>query len=296
MTASSASGSGILQHIKRHQYASENILQSYDVLVPSQDTSRTGPWIVFIHGGYFRDPTKDSTGLKPAISLIEESQSHNALRAKISGYASLNYRLSPHPDYPQDPSSTPSYTLNTARWPDQPNDITAALRHLQSHYPASRDYVLAGHSVGATLAFTMVLRAADAGVALPRAVVGVSGIYDFVRIHKTNPDYEGMTSNAMTPEQYVEASPALYDVDVYDRRWKMAGDNVSESSSKRVVVLAHSKDDGLVGWDQAEEMNKLFANGAKWQKVLLELHGKHNEIWENGGELVRAFDEVMDII
>lgn len=297
MTASSASGSGILQHIRRHQYASDNILQSYDVLVPPQEPS-TRPWIIYIHGGYFRDPKVDSTSLKPAISLIEESPAHDKLRSQIGGYASLNYRLSPHPGHPQDPSSTPSYTLNAARWPNHIDDVIAALQHLQDHYPASRNYVLVGHSVGTTLAFLAVLRSAAANVAPPAAVVGTSGIYDFVSIHKTNPDYESLTKNAMTPEQYREASPALYAAEDYDQRWGLAHETMEDglSKSNRVVLLAHSRDDGLVVWDQMDEMYGVLASSSKLQIARLELHGKHDEIWKNGAELVRAIKKVIEML
>jgi len=290
MATNDASGPGVFQNMVRHQYASDNILQSYDVLKPQRQVSHSpkASWIVYIHGGYFRDPQVDSTSLKPAISCIEEPQATSAsdLQSRISGYASLNYRLAPHPAHPQDPNTTPSYTLNSAKWPDQPDDILAGLQHLQRTYPGSKDYIVVGHSVGATFAFLAGLKAGEAGITLPRAVVGVSGIYDFPAIHKTNPDYEDMTSNGMDRKYYEEASPALYTAEVYKEKW---------DQEKRVVVIAHSKDDGLVGWDQPEEMMAVYS-GDGFTSQLVELKGQHNEIWGKGNELVRAIQKAVELV
>ncbi|KAK5940591.1 Kynurenine formamidase [Knufia obscura] len=290
MATNSASGPGIFQNMVRHQYASDNILQSYDVLKPQRQNSHTNRmhWVVFIHGGYFRDPKVDSTSFKPTISLIEESQSQTAstLHSRISGYASLNYRLAPHPAYPQDPKTTPSYTLNTSRWPNQLDDVMAGLQHLQRTYPDSKDYILVGHSVGATLAFLAVLKASEAGITTPRAVAGVSGIYDYPAIHKSNPDYEALTNNAMDTKYYEEASPALYSADQYEEQWHQ---------EKRVIVIAHSRDDELVVWDQPEGMMKVF-EGDGLTSELVELKGKHNEIWEQSGELVKAIEKAVELV
>lgn len=290
MATNSASGSGIFQNMIRHQYASDNILQSYDVLKPQRQVSHSPKtsWIVYIHGGYFRDPKVDSTSLRPAISCIEALQatSTSDLQSRISGYASLNYRLAPHPAHPQDPNTTPTYTLNSAKWPDQPDDIMAGLQHLQRTYPGSKDYILVGHSVGATFAFLAMLKARESGIALPRAAVGVSGIYDFPAIHETNPDYEDMTSNGMDKKYYEEASPALYTAEEYKEKW---------DQKKPVVVVAHSKDDGLVNWQQPEEMMNVFSGDA-FTSELVELKGQHNEIWEKGNELVRAIQKAVELV
>lgn len=295
---SSATGPGIFKDMKRHQYASENILQSYDVLVPERGQSSESKqplWLVYTHGGYFRDPKVDSISFKPAIEQIESSHTgQSSLKSRISGYASLNYRLSPHPGHPQNPDTTPSYELNKAHWPDQPLDVQSALHHLQNHYPESKNYILIGHSVGATLAFLAALQCAEAGVVAPQAVVGVSGIYDFVDIHRTNPDYEVLTKNAMDPAQYSETSPALYSAETYRQKWK--ADASEQEDEDRVVVLAHSRDDGLVVWDQLEEMERVFKGQRGFKSELVELKGKHNEIWEQGAELVRAIQHTLELV
>jgi len=291
MTTKDASGPDVYQNMIRHQYASDNILQSYDVLKPQRQNSnkQKAYWIVYIHGGYFRDPKVDSTSLKPTISFIENSQLSTPtsdLQSSISGYASINYRLSPHPAYPQTPETTPSYTLNSAKWPNQPDDVMNALQHLQRTYPDSRDYILVGHSVGASLAMLVPLNSSSSRITPPKAVVGVSGIYDYPAIHKTNPDYEGMTSNGMDKKYYEKASPALYPAKQYKTKW---------DQQKRVIVIAHSRDDGLVGWDQPEEMMEVFS-ADDFATELVELKGGHNEIWENGSELVRAIAKATEML
>lgn len=288
--------------MKRHQYASDNILQSYDVLVPSR-APPTGYFLVFVHGGYFRDPKTTSTCFKPAITSLE---SRAETSSRTTGYASINYRLSPHPAYPQDPSSTPKYTLNNALWPDQPDDILAALKHLQSTYPQAQRYILSGHSVGAALSFVSTLRCQEAGVvALPRAIVGLSGIYDFPLIHRTDPDYESMTRNAMDAAQYVEASPALAGLDAYRTKWRSPEDQPN-GKHKRTVVLAHSRDDGLVRWDQVEAMHAVFGNGNgkggggdddddAIEAELVEVTGGHDQVLSNGA-LARALERAIEMV
>lgn len=304
MSSDSDSDPGISQSITRHQYASDNILQSYDVLIPDrppQDNntrnSEPGYFLIFIHGGYFRDPKQTSKSFVPTIALLESSPPE--IRNRITGYASLNYRLAPHPGYPQDPS-TPSYNLNNARWPDQPNDILAALKHIQSHYPQGKRYILAGHSVGATLSFIAALRCADLGLIPPTTVLGICGIYDFPRIHRTNDGYESLTRNAMDPGQYVEASPALVDVQTYIEKWTVKSKSEG-GSGKRGVLLAQPVTDELVGTDQCEVMADVFSDGQGKVADGFELEtvdavkGTHWQILENG-ELARCFGRAIGLV
>lgn len=293
MTTEYSADSGILQSMKRHQYASDNILQSYDVLIPDRQPSTTaqedGYFFIFIHGGYFRDHKQTSKALNPTISLLESDSTDSHIRDKITGYASLNYRLAAHPGYPQGPS-TPSYTLNNAYWPDQPNDILAALAHLQSHYPQSKRYILAGHSVGATMSLLAALRATDAGIIPPAHVLGICGIYDFPQIHKTNDDYESLTKNAMDPSNYKEASPALYSAKEYARKW-------TTSDKTRNILLAHSREDELVNWEQVEHMQRVFPanNDVRrdgFKVDLVEIKGTHYQVLDNG-EVARSLGELL---
>lgn len=317
-SAGSAGGHGIFHSITRHQYSPDNILQSYDILIPDrQSQGEHGLWIVYIHGGYFRDPKVDSTSIKPSIEYLETgrvtsdstpsnsransrnnsrrpsaSESDTAAtgseaRHKIKGYASINYRLSPHPAYPQDLLQTPPYTLNNAQYPDHLTDVLAALKHFQTHHPeVGTNYILAGHSVGATLALLALLKLHDKGLHCPKTVIGLSGIYDFEAIHRSNSDYRYITGNAMATTQFGEASPAQKPLDKYQHEWKAPIKN---------FLIAHSHDDGLVPWGQVELVDQLFQPSQDINTKVLELHGTHNDIWAKGEELARAIEKAVEM-
>ncbi|KIX98756.1 uncharacterized protein Z520_05217 [Fonsecaea multimorphosa CBS 102226] len=314
----------IHRDITRHQYAPDNILQSYELYVPElnhshlADPSGNKYWIVFIHGGYFRDPTVTSSSFYPALDQLvsgkgnDHHHHHNpfkhdenvpAVAPYIAGYASLNYRLSPHPEKaPQDPSKTPTYELRNAKWPDHIHDILTAIAHLQNRYGFGERYLLAGHSVGATMAVLSTIaahRSFSKGnpselpkIQPPMAVLGVSGIYDFPLLHESFADYIGMTRNAIPDAaDDVLASPARYDVRDYVEARAATGEK------KRALVIAHSKDDGWVDWKQVEAMEKVFAaSGSVIKCKVCELKGQHNDIWEKGTELARAIAQTVDIM
>jgi len=285
----------LLPNMKRHQYG-DHILQTYDVLMPERTSSQEQDsqqkyWIVYIHGGYFRDPAVDSTSFQPTISLLESSSSSSStVKSQIAGYTSINYRLSPHPSQPAH--------LTTARWPDQPTDILHAISHLQSHYPSSKRYILAGHSVGASLAFHFVASTLHSqtnnGITPPAALLGLSGIYDFPAIHISHPEYESLTKNGMDSKFYGDASPALYPSSAYTDTLTTTNKSQTEAKSKKaVVVLAHSHDDGLVPWQQVERMTSIFDKDQGVECRVIEIRGEHNKIWEDGREVVRALEGVF---
>ncbi|OAP63549.1 hypothetical protein AYL99_02776 [Fonsecaea erecta] len=314
----------IHRDITRHQYALDNILQSYELYVPELDHSHLADpsgnkyWVVFVHGGYFRDPTVTSSSFYPALDQLVSGKAndyrplHNPFRTDqrvpaaapyIAGYASLNYRLSPHPDKaPQDPSKTPAYELRNAKWPDHIHDILTAIQHLQNRYGFGERYLLAGHSVGATMALLSTIAAHRSfsngnpselpTIQPPMAVLGVSGIYDFPLLHESFADYIGMTRNAIPDAaDDVLASPARYGAKDYVDAWAATG------AKKRALVIAHSKDDGWVDWKQVEAMEKVFAaSGSVINSSVVELKGQHNDIWEKGTELARAIAQAVDIM
>ncbi|KAJ9502408.1 Kynurenine formamidase [Exophiala xenobiotica] len=248
----------LAKNVTRHQYGQDNILQSYDLYIPEptlkaepeSEPESPGYWILYIHGGYFRDPNVTSSSFLPALSRIvaantntntntneveeEGKKENNGIDIDdISGYASINYRLSPHPQKsPQNPHTTPAYELRNAKWPDHLHDVLAGIAHLQQKYAFGERYLLVGHSVGATMALLSTLAAASArsfttstgtttttahgdddrtqqqqqqppklllplpAIEPPLAVLGVSGIYDFPTLHDSFPSYVDLTRNA----------------------------------------------------------------------------------------------------
>ena len=144
-----------------HQYASDHILQSHTVYVPSSADAHSQIkkyWIIYLHGGYYRDPLITSSTFNPLLStLLHHPTISKSVSPQIAGYASINYRLSPHPEFPQDPDKTSNYELRNAKHPDHINDVLTAIADLQRRYGFESNYVLIGHSVGATLALQTAL-------------------------------------------------------------------------------------------------------------------------------------------
>ncbi|RMZ81231.1 hypothetical protein DV737_g2662, partial [Chaetothyriales sp. CBS 132003] len=313
--------------MQKVQYGYDNIWQSYEVYLPHPTSDpclskkqqqqqekandsgsyqngwsglghRVKPkyWVVYIHGGYFRDPTVTSASFHPALSqLVNPSTESTAIRqvqSHVAGYASINYRLAPHDKYPQD-ESVPAYERREAQWPQMMDDVLNALRHLQERYGFGEDYLLVGHSVGATLAMLAALKAHDDEAAAigtiqaPSAVAALCGIYDFEALHRKFTGYDYLTRNAIPDEtDWVKASPARYSREGYDKLWARG--------SAKWVLLAQSKNDGLVDFGQAEEMFKVFEEEHKHEHEslilsdLIEIKGKHDEIWKQGDELARV--------
>lgn len=269
-----------------------NVLQTYDVYIPpaSQDKDDFAPcgpkyWLVYIHGGYFRDFTVNSTSVEPSIAYLELSDP-DLLSSRVAGIASLNYRLSALPGV-QDPATTPVDELQRARWPDHLQDVKSGLKDLFSRFPMRSGFVLSGHSVGAQMAFLAALESLDdASIPRPVSVLGVSGIYDFRLIHETNPEYLNLTTNAMDEKYFDSASPAEYPGSEYGQLHLQA------------VVLAHSKDDGLVPWSQVDIMKAVVDSipGLEGKSKVVELQGVHNAIWRDGKQLAKAFTEILNML
>ncbi|KAK2054668.1 alpha/beta-hydrolase, partial [Colletotrichum caudatum] len=270
-----------------YQYG-PNVLQTYDIYIPSISENSSIPsnkyWLVWIHGGFYRDFAQNSTGVNAAIASLE-ANSPDILANQVAGIASLNYRLSALPGV--QPSDTPADELQNARWPDHMGDAVAALKDLNERHPIDGNCVLSGHSVGAQISFSAALETLrDPAVPEPAAVLGISGIYDYPHLHATNPDYDYLVLNAMREDQLVAASPA-----------KVAAQRYAALGSK-ALVLAHSRDDGLVPWDQTEAMGATLESLPELGKKtrFIELQGAHNDIWRNGVALAKAFTETLALL
>lgn len=165
-------------------------LQTLDVWIPASggDNSTTTPpepsslprlpgtWIVYIHGGAWRDPSIAASSFTPAATnLLLRATTHPDDPRKIAGLVSLNYRLSPHPSRP-----APDDPARQAKHPDHIADVLAALAFLHRLDILSRSssttttttqnpsrpggWILTGHSCGATLAFQAVMAPARWGL------------------------------------------------------------------------------------------------------------------------------------
>lgn len=266
-------------------YSDESSLNTLDICLPrARDRSdSTNLWILYIHGGAWRDPAITSTSFNKTLSKLLDSPVNN----NITGYASLNYRLSPYPSHSTDPSN-PSDPARNAKHPDHINDILTAILYLQETYNFEDRYILIGHSCGATLALQTTMKrywgaqyestfALSLNMVPPLAIVGLEGIYDIpaiVKNHQDQPMYRDFVTNAFGPSGWDEVSPANAS---YEESW----------ADGRLVVLAHSKEDSLVEDEQWEQMKAALEKqgwGERGERRVefLEVQGDHNEVWETG--------------
>lgn len=191
----------------------------------------------------------------------------------IAGFASLNYRLSTPPPLPQFAQFTePDNPARNVKHPAHLDDVIAGLKYLQKKYSFGSNYILVGHSCGATLAFQIPN---GRGVEPSAAVLGVEGIYDLKKLrddHVAVPMYQYFTESAFGRDEvaWKEASP-VSQRNEEGFAWEKA----------KVVALAQSDEDELVNNAQRdvmwEVMKKLKVANRK--DLLIELSGKHDEIW-----------------
>jgi kynurenine formamidase len=201
----------------------------------------------------------------------------------IRGYASIDYRLSPHPSFPQDPNSTPASEFRGARHPDHIQDIRSALAFLQEHYQLSSDYVLVGHSAGATLAYQLLMgQDALSGeqapeVPLPAAIVAISGIYDIVAlVRRFGGPYKEFVSSAFGDDAAVweKASPASY-----------AGDFKNNWSNGAYNIIAWSPEDQLIDEAEIDAMAAKLTRDGVVVTIRKDLTGDHDVVWETGSQV-----------
>lgn len=255
--------------------------------------ARFGTWIIYIHGGAWRDPLIDSSSFDiTASKLLNDPESF------FTGIISINYPLSRHPDHPT-PSGEPSEANidpgRSAKHPDHIIAVLSAIAYVQQQIGIAHDYVLVGHSCGATLAFQAVMdagrwsKAASSNLPVPAikkpsTVVGLNGLYDLPYfIH----DSQG--SHASLAPVYADFTRGAFGDDEQD--WKVVCPTVVEDWAAewpegRVVVMVQSKEDTLVPYSQTELMKKRLIGHSKLKVVEMDAGGDHNEIWERGDELV----------
>ncbi|KAH7318675.1 Alpha/Beta hydrolase protein [Stachybotrys elegans] len=245
------------------------------------DKQPSGHWIVYIHGGAWRDPRIAHESFVPCIKAILSSA--DASQLAIRGFASIDYRLSAHPDLPQDPD-TPQRELRCARHPDHIQDVRSAIRFLADQHHLSGDYVLVGHSAGATLAYQLLMGeyaidgAQLAQVPMPAANIGIAGIYDLVGLNERHDGYEGFISAAFGPEQdtWHRTSPARF------------SGSYKESSDKPLCnLLAWSSEDSLVDEPEIDSMAAKLKKDGFDVMLYKDLKGDHDVFWEEGSQLVR---------
>ncbi|EEQ90396.2 arylformamidase [Blastomyces dermatitidis ER-3] len=306
MTASNiASRLGSEFSRESHRYGQESILQDISVYYPrplSQTNPSSSVWIIYIHGGAWRDPEITSASLEPTLGALVSNYDPQILQG-VAAFASIDYRLTAHPKFPQDPSTTEPTHLRSATHPDQLNDVQKAIAYLQAKFQFGERYILVGHSCGATLAFQAVMGSVlsvgttgsgtpGQNMKLPITIVGVEGIYDLRALRdnfKHLPVYQ----------EFIEATFGS-DENVWDglSPAQVEGQQGIEGGwvNGRLAVLAHSKADELVDIGQLRAMAKVLdmwraaGSQGRSRNVLLldDLKGAHDEIWSKGDALAQV--------
>jgi len=271
------------------------------VLLSQKNNTANKDWIVYIHGGAWCDPhiRAHSFGFTLHHLLNKfPSAFHN-----IAGIASLNYTLSPSEHHG---GGTPS---RSGKHPDHIVDVLRGLAFIQNVAGFKENYVLLGHSCGATLAFQVLMNVARwspspeppsatakvAHVAKPSTVIGLDGLYDLPGLIKDPgekharwiPEYEAFTRFAFGDNQktWYDISP----VSVKD--W------VAEWGPEHgTVVLVQSKDDTLVPYRQLEGMREALKPPAVDESIVvfeLPAKGDHDSLWQTGDQIAGIIDEVL---
>ena len=181
--------------------------------------------------------------------------------------------------------------------------MQTAINYLQDKYGFGDNYLLVGHSCGATLAFQTVMGCfgGDQGVqiAQPRCVVGVEGIYDLKGLRdefKQHTVYQEFLEGAFGKDDALwdGVSPAnVQGADGVEGGW----------SNGRLAVLAHSLSDELVDFGQSLAMNNRLirwkeATGDRTRNTLLlqDLQGSHDEIWSKGEEMAKIIVTALEYL
>lgn len=230
---------------------------------------------------------------------------------QVAGYASLNYRLSPHSDFPQDRRRTADYEIRDALHPDHINDVLSALRDLQRRHGFGERYLLLGHGVGATMALQVAMgrrwgkegpvpkgteEKQEGEIKPPIAIIGIDGIYDLPLLrnrHISLRRYQMMIEGAFGNDEAMWAAAGPAGWTQYRSSWREG----------RLLMLVHSREDELVDWSQVEAMERCWSErqegeekGGECPLVLREIRGRHAEIWEKGSGMAGCIAEAVGML
>lgn len=219
-------------------YGTDSELQRlviYTHKTASQQANLPKKWIMFIHGGAWRDPNNDHHDGAYIISSI--------LKRYPDEYrgASIDYPLS-------NKSKHPEFALNALQ----------ALKTLDQQYQVE-EYVLVGHSAGAHIALQTFMFGrfhADLFELTQKChkVFGVEGIYILDLLTTENEGYRGFTEEAFgvnTAGSWDKASPFSVDPDKQLYHWSTSASDYSVGSSvvpfvNGTLYICHSPTDELL--------------------------------------------------
>ncbi|OAG12650.1 alpha/beta-hydrolase, partial [Paraphaeosphaeria sporulosa] len=263
-------------------------------------------WIIYVHGGAWRDPTQDSLCVVPTLRALVDKHAglfQQSSERRIAGIASLNYRLSPYPSHSTDPSAPDDQDRNVMH-PRHVEDVRDALTYLVKELGVQR-WIGVGHSCGATLLLQLPLVCTEKERGIQddlRGMVLLAGIYDvptFLAEHKPPkcPEniaaiYADIVAGAFGEDEVVhrDVSPA-----------RVGKGNLWGTHA----VLGYSAEDDLVEPKQREMMLERYAEegwvrGAQGREAEAEkvvdardLVRGHDEVWEDGVQVADLIAEVV---
>ena len=235
---------------------------------------------------------------------------------------SVNYRLSPYPTHPSDPSDADGG--RNAKWPDAIEDVRDAVRWLRKGGELEGEgegegeeggWIICGHSVGGTMAVMVGMDGMggvdgregkgkeweggvwgrEGGMDGLKGVVSLEGIYDFAACrdaHSALRDmYDAFTTGAFGPEE--EGGWERGDVLRCKRRMR---DGVE------VVVVGHSRDDELVEWEQGRrligvlEREREKEREGRGEVKFVEVEGTHSQVVKEGLAVGRCVGIAIDVL
>ncbi|RMZ69064.1 alpha beta-hydrolase [Pyrenophora seminiperda CCB06] len=293
-------------------------LQTLDIWLPEHQSQATNStpalWILYMHGGAWRDPTKDSHQVDATLAHLFTS--HAAAIPNIAGIASLNYRLSPYPTHVTNPS-TPDDASRNARHPDHVRDVVSGIHHLQRVH-GMRRWIGVGHSCGATLLMQLV-----SGIGLdktidmptivgPEALILLEGIYNIPLMLQNHSPPVCPEPISTIYKTLVKGAFGDDDEHVYMKVSPVAGKyNAQQWPEGRLLVICHSYEDELVeraqrdvmcvaldreGWsivmEVGDEEDEVRAEGRRVLNVR-DLRGTHDWVWEDGKQIATLIAEVV---
>ena len=238
----------------------------------------------FIHGGAWRDPTQTKAMGHGLLQYLVTASS-NGLNA-----ASIDYRLSLHPHH--------APVGETVVHPAHLEDVQSALGFLCDSY-GMRNYILVGHSAGATLALQVLAATATATAAaearalpLAKGVVCLEGIYDLPHLVKEYPDYRGFVEGAFGPVSAEDDEKEDGSNETPPHPWAITSPTRSPicrgfapffdaDAFPGAFILVHSEQDELLSLKQTRLMQKalsrMYSSAARVDTFIGEFGG-HNDV------------------
>ncbi len=248
--------------------------QELDLFLPEKNTSQAAPVLVWVHGGRWREGDKDQfSSNEQGMDVFKK-----ALLDRGYAVAAINYRLVPD-----------------NRYPDQSQDVAAAIRYLKSHggeLGIDPDRVaLGGESAGGHLATLVGLAAAssktpsrllgnlpvggpgaDSADAKVDAILGYYGQYDLRTRGKDRAaigvcgDGSGRSGKDSTEGQFLNADPATAE------GTQLAGEASPVeyvSAQSPATMLLAGKQDCSAPYVQAERLRGLLKDAGVAQDYVL---------------------------